>query len=337
MQISFPFEQFPLPGTVREIAEGVLWVRMPLPFALDHVNLWLIRDGSCWTLVDTGIALDDVKNCWRQLLPAYSLSRLIATHCHPDHLGLAGWLAHETGAPLWITQGEYLTAQMLYEQIGSYSRSALLALFHRHGLDESRTQAMARRGNSYKGNSSEVPATYTRLFGGQQLVIGGRDWRVICGYGHSPEHAALYCAELNLLISGDMLLPRITTNVSVIPASPDGNPLALFLASIDDFKPLPDDTLVLPSHGKPFRGLHQRVAELVRHHGERLSALLAAAGQPKTAAELMPVLFERTLDDPHQVLFAMGETIAHLNFLEHRQQLQRINTKDITRFVKPQK
>ena len=334
MPIKYPFEQLPEAGTAEEVAEGVRWVRMPLPFALDHINLWLIRDGSRWAAVDTGVALDNVKDCWRQLLPVYPLDRQIVTHCHPDHLGLAGWLEAETGAPLWIAQGEYLSAQMICEQIGSYALPAMLALFRAHGLDDERAAALQQRGNAYKRVLSGVPATYQRLLDGNSIAIGGREWRIIAGYGHSPEHAALHCAELNLLISGDMLLPRITTNVSVVASNPDGNPLGMFLDSIARFKALPQDTLVLPSHGKPFRGLHARIAQLEKHHQARLDELLAAIGQPSSATELMPVLFTRPLADAHQVMFAMGETIAHLNYLEHAHRVERIIENGINRYVK---
>ncbi|MEK7738231.1 MAG: MBL fold metallo-hydrolase [Pseudomonadota bacterium] len=307
---------------------------MPLPFALDHVNLWLIKDGAGWTAVDTGIALDGVKDCWRQLLPDYPLQRQIVTHFHPDHLGLAGWLQQETQAPLWMTQGEYLTAHMVCEQFGGYGIPAMLALFLRHGLYDGRAAALAERGNAYKRNLSEIPATYHRLFDGQDFSVGDHAWRVIAGYGHSPEHAALYCDDLKLLISGDMLLPRITTNVSGVASDPDGNPLGLFLDSIARFKQLPADTLVLPSHGKPFRGLHARIAALEQHHAERCAELLDSIEHPTTAAELMPVLFTRPLTDAHQVMFALGETIAHLSYLEHARQILRIEDQGIIRFEK---
>ncbi|MBI3525422.1 MAG: MBL fold metallo-hydrolase [Betaproteobacteria bacterium] len=334
MSIAYPFEQLPDPGTALEVAPGVRWLRMPLPFALDHINLWLLEDGSGWTAVDTGIARNEVKDCWRQLLPSYPLRRLIATHSHPDHLGLAGWLEQETGVPLWTTQGEYLTAHMICEQIDGYGIPAMLALFRQHGLDDARVAALGERGNAYQRNLSGIPATYRRLIDDQEIVIGGRIWRVIMGYGHSPEHAALYCDELKLLIAGDMLLPRITTNVSVVAANPDGNPLGLFLDSIARFKHLPQDTLVLPSHGKPFHGLHARITALEKHHAKHFDDLLAALDHPATAAELLPVLFSRPLTDAHQVMFAMGEAIAHLNYLEHVQRVRRTEENSIIRFVK---
>ncbi len=334
MQINYPFDFLPEPGSAREVAPGVLWVRMPLPFALDHINLWLLQDGSGWTVVDTGVALDGLKDCWRKLLPAYPLRRQIVTHWHPDHIGLAGWLQQETGAPLWITESEYLTAQMVYAQIGSFGIPPMVEMFRQHGLDPQRAEAMEKVSGTYQRNCSPAPLSYRRMFDGERIDVGGRTWRVMVGHGHSPEHAALYCEELKVLISGDMLLPRITTNVSARPSNPDGNPLGLFLDSISRFEPLPQDTLVLPSHGAPFRGLHDRVAALRQHHQDRFAALLATIDHPMTAAELVPVLFSRPLDDAFQVMFAMGETMAHLKYLENSRQIARVASNNCIRFDK---
>ena len=339
MSLSYPFEQLPEAGATIEVLPGLRWVRMPLPFALDHINLWLLRDGisvsgrALWTAVDTGVATDDIKSCWRRLLPEHPLKRQIVTHCHPDHLGLSAWLEQESGAPLAITLGEYTTAQMIHAQIGNFGIAAMLEMFRSHGLDEARLEALARRGNVYKRVVPEIPATYRRLFPNEDIAIGAHAWRVIVGYGHSPEHAALYCEELRVLISGDMLLPRISTNMSVIAPNPDGNPLGLFLDAIAGFKALPADTLVLPSHGRPFRGLHARIAELELHHRERCADLLAACATPKSAAELIPVLFPREITDAHQTMFAMGEAMAHLNYLEQAGALTRSIDSGCTRFI----
>lgn len=339
MPLSYPLEQLPEPGASLEVAPGILWLRMPLPFALDHINLWLLADGTSegganlWTAVDTGVAVDAIKDCWRSLLPLYPLRRQIVTHCHPDHLGLAAWLERETGAPLWITLGEYLTAHMFCEQIGNYGLAAMLKLFRQHGLDEHWLEELARRGNAYGKVVPEIPATFRRLFAGEDLMIGGKSWRVIVGHGHAPEHASLYCEELTTLISGDMLLPRISTNMSVIAPNPDGNPLGRFLDSIAGFKALPADTLVLPSHGRPFRGLHERIGELEAHHRDRCAELRKACVTPKSAADLIPVLFPREITDAHQTMFAMGEAMAHLNYLEQAGVLTRIVDHDLTRFT----
>ena len=332
--IAYPHETAPAPGTAVPVAPGIEWMCMPLPFALNHINLWLLADGDGYAAVDTGFSLDPVKEAWKSALTERRLTRCIVTHCHPDHLGLAAWLEQETGAPLWIAQGEYLAAHMMAEQIAGYAISSMVEFFRRHGLDQARIDALTARGNGYKRGVPEIPATFQRLFADQLLKIGDHEWRTIVGHGHAPEHMSLYCAELGVLISGDMLLPRISTNISVMASNPHGDPLGLFLASIDGFRALPEDTLVLPSHGRPFRGLHARVDQLHAHHAERCEVLLAACkGNPRSAADLIAVLFNREIPDPHQTMFAMGEAIAHLNYLEHAGKMQRIEENGLIRFV----
>lgn len=321
MRMHYPYDQLPAAGTAFEVAAGVRWLRMPLPFALDHVNLWLLADDDGWAAVDTGIALDAIKDAWTQLLGEYRLTRQFVTHCHPDHLGLAAWLERQSGARLWITQGEFAIAHLLRAGTDGFGYQAMVAFYARHGLDEARLAALESRGHAFLRGVPEMPPSFIRLHDGDDILIGGRHWRIITGTGHSPEHAALYCDELRVLISGDMLLPRITTNVHVGAAAPENDALQEYLVSLERFLPLPPDTLVLPSHGKPFRGLHERIEQLQRHHAQRCEVLLKAAATPKSAAELLPALFDRDISDPHQLQFAMGETIAHLNYLTRRQRL----------------
>jgi glyoxylase-like metal-dependent hydrolase (beta-lactamase superfamily II) len=335
--IDYPQSTPPAAGDALAVAPGIFWLRMPLPFALDHINLWLLEDGATWTAVDTGIALDPVREAWKSVMAVRLPTRLIVTHFHPDHLGLAAWLQEQTGAPLWITQGEYLTAQMVKHQVGAYGVPAMCDFFRSHGLDEARAQALADRGNAYGKVVPAIPPTFHPLWEGEDIDIGGRAWRVIIGHGHAPEHASLHCKELRVLISGDMLLPRISTNISVFAGVPDADPLAWFLASLDRLRELPEDTLVLPSHGLPFRGLHFRVDQLHAHHADRCADLLAACVTPKSAAELIPVLFPREITDPHQTMFAMGEAIAHLNYLQQARRLERIEENGTIRYVTPTK
>lgn len=330
----YPFAQLPENGATLEVAPGIHWVRMPLPFALDHINLWLLADGEGWTGVDTGYALDVVKEAWDRLLTAHPLRRVIVTHFHPDHLGLAAWLQVRTGAPLWMTLGEYATAQLIHQQVAGYSIAAMLEFFRAHGLDAARCDALAQRGNAYARGVPEIPAAYRRIFAGEEIVIGAQSWQVLIGHGHAAEHASLYCEKQKVLISGDMLLPRITTNISAFSSNPDGDPLAEFLHSLQAFKTLPAGTLVLPSHGRPFIGIHDRVAMLEAHHAERCQKLEAACVQAQSAAELIPVLFDRDIADPHQTMFAMGEAIAHLFHLEHAGRLRRVVEDDIIRFIR---
>lgn len=327
MPISYPFDTLPETGTTCMVAPGVHWLRMPLPFALDHINLWLLEDGAGFTAVDTGIAMDAVRQAWKSALASFSterhLRRQIVTHFHPDHLGLAGWLESEYGAPLWMTQGEYLTASVIAAGLAPFDIPSMVALYRQHGLDAARADALLARGNAYRRGVPSIPATFHPLFENDTLAIGKHDWRVLIGHGHAPEHASLYCAELGVLIAGDMLLPRISTNVSAYAAAPHLDTLQLYLDSIDHLAALPEDTLVLPSHGRPFRGIQARVTELHVHHEARCADLLAAcAAGPRCAGDLLEVLFGRPIDDPHQTLFAMGEAIAHLNYLEHQSRLE---------------
>ena len=311
----------PLPGRTVEIAPGILWLRMPLPFALNHVNLWLFAEDDGYTLVDCGYGDATTRAHWREhfatTLDQRPIRRIIATHCHPDHLGNAAWLAAHFGCPIAMTQGEFLAAHAMIGQQAGFGQTELRALFARHGMAAEHLASLAARGNHYHRGVPEAPHAFIRLIDGDTLPMGRWSWRVIGGYGHSPEHAALATSEGRLLVAGDMLLPRISTNVAVWPGEPDGDPVARFLDSLTRFEALPDDTLVLPSHGAPFRGIAARVARLRAHHEERLAELhaaLVATGTPQSAEQVIPVLFRRNLD-LQQRYFAMGEAIAHLNHL----------------------
>jgi glyoxylase-like metal-dependent hydrolase (beta-lactamase superfamily II) len=339
MALHYPHPHPPAAGELAEVAPGVFWIRMPLPFQLDHINLWLLRDGSGWTIIDTGFAGDAVRATWTGLLAGLegSVTRLVATHFHPDHLGLATWLMERTGAPLWMTSGEFLTAHAVWNEVGGHGARFMVDQFRQHGLDEGLLEKFATRGSGYRKAVPSLPEHYRRLKAGDVLTVDGRAWRTLIGHGHSPEHMALYCAELGVLISGDMLLPRISTNVSVFAATPDADALGWYLDSISAMAAeIPDETLVLPSHGLPFFGIRARVEALHAHHAERLQALEEACKQvPQSAAGLLDTLFGRALDT-HQVMFAMGEAIAHLNHLEQAGRLSRsIDADGVFRFSRP--
>ena len=311
----------PQPGEAREVAPGIFWLRMPLPFALDHINLWLIEEGDGYVLVDCGYGDAATRDQWQRhfvtTLAHRPIRRIVVTHCHPDHLGNAAWLAARHGCTVTMTQGEFLAAHALIAEIGGYGPAAVQALFAHHGMAAAHVDALAALGNRYRRGVPEAPQAFMRMIGGDELALGGRTWRVAAGYGHSSEHAALACEASRVLIAGDMLLPKISTNVAVWPGEPDADPVGRFLDSIAAFETLPPDTLVLPSHGPPFRGIAARVAQLRAHHAERLEELqrwLANAAAPQSAHDVIPVLFRRELD-VHQRFFAMGEAIAHLNRL----------------------
>ena len=337
--LEFPFSAPPCGGATQEVAPGVLWLRMPLPFALDHINLWLLADGDGWTQVDTGYGDAPTRALWNShfatTLGARPMTRVIATHYHPDHLGNAAWLCQRFGCAVAMPQAEYLTAHAIAEEHSGLGVAAIAALFRAHGMIADHVAALERRGNQYRRGVPELPFSFLRLQARDQISIGPHRWLVIPGHGHSPEHASLYCKAMNVCISGDMLLPRISTNVSVWPIEPDGDPLARFLDSLTAFASFPPDTLILPSHGLPFVGAGTRVEQLRAHHDARLAELVAAADEPRSAAEFVPVLFRRELD-LQQRFFAMGEAIAHLNHLWHAERLARLIADDgKIRFVRP--
>lgn len=338
-QLEYPLgDTLPDTGQTLQLAPGVHWLRMPLPFALNHINLWLLDDGpdGGYCIIDCGIANPATQAAWMQIFEQHApITRVLATHCHPDHIGNADWLCQKWQVPLWMSCGEYAFARMMSAGLPGADGVAALPHFQRHGLtDPAVLERMKSRNNYYPSLVPAVPHAYTRLNDGQTITIGQNAWRVITGFGHSPEHVALYCASLGLLIAGDMVLPRISTNVSVFAIEPDGNPLQQYLASLGKFADLPPDTLVLPSHGKPFRGLHTRIGQLHEHHTARLNEVSAACGEPQSAADMVPVLFPRALD-AHQLSFAMGEALAHLHMLWHEKKLCRtIGLDSVIRYQK---
>jgi glyoxylase-like metal-dependent hydrolase (beta-lactamase superfamily II) len=332
-QLVYPFADIlPAPGQALALADGVDWIRMPLPFALDHINLWLLRDGPGYTVVDCGVSRPETIAAWEQVftnvMRGAGVSRVLATHCHPDHVGLSGWLCDRFDAPFWATAGEFAFARMMAAALPGVDGPAAVPHFERHGLaDEALLEQMRSRRNYYPSLVPAVPAAYTRLQDGQLVRIGKHDWQVITGFGHSPEHASLYCASQGLLISGDMVLPRISTNVSVFAVEPEANPVDQYLQSLRRYEGLPADTLVLPSHGRPFRGLAERIRQLQDHHAARLQEVRDACAEPRSAMDIVPLMFRRPLD-AHQLSFALGEALAHLHQLWHAGVLERVRGAD---------
>lgn len=324
----FPHDAAPEGGTTIEVAPGIHWLRMPLPFALDHINLWLLEDGDGWTIVDCGIARDETRELWARHFAAKALKgprgvrRVIVTHFHPDHVGLAGWLCAELGAELWMTQTEWLMAQALSVDERNHIHGRRTEFYRTHGLSEDWLAQFADRGEPYRTRVAPVPSVFRRIQAGERIAIGGREWEVVVGRGHAPEHACLFSREAGVLISGDIVLPKITPNVSVWPSQPEADPLGEYLGCLEQFFDLPAETLVLPSHRLPFHGLHSRIRALKDHHDERLADVIRALDRPRPAAEILPVLFRRQLD-LHQLGFAIGEAIAHLAYLHQRGRIGR--------------
>jgi len=328
----YPWTEAPEPGRTLEVGEGVRWARMPLPAVLDHINVWLLEDGPEWTLVDTGVETPPTVEAWDRVcaetMAGRPATRVICTHMHPDHIGMAGALCRRFGAALWMTRLEYVTARMLLADTGRPAPEAGVDFYRRAGWDEAGLERYRRNFGRFGLGVSALPDSYRRLEDGAAVEIGGRTWRVIVGSGHSPEHACLYQPELDVLIAGDQVLPRISSNVSVFPTEPDADPLADWIASLAKLKrEVPDTTLVLPSHGLPFRGLHGRLEALERGHRVSLERLERTLAEPRRAVDVFGALFARAIEGG-LLGMATGEAIAHLNHLERQGRAVRATGED---------
>ena len=326
--LQFPIAEPPGCGETMQVAPGILWLRPALPFRLDHVNLYLLEDGPGYAVVDTGIGDDATRAVWQALLagPLRSrpITRVIVTHFHPDHVGMAGWLCDLTGAPLLMAQTEYLTSLMIHLDPEALDAEPYRSFYLNHGLAPDTTAKLLANGHRYLLMVTGLPRTFRRLIAGEALTIGDRRFEVLTGGGHAPEQVMLYCAADGLLLAADQIMARISPNISVQAMDPQGDPLGIYIRSLTVLKQtLPADTLVLPGHNLPFYGLHTRVDELIAHHDARCDAILAACREvARTAADLVPVVFRRPIDDPHQIGFAFSEALAHVNVLEREGRLR---------------
>jgi glyoxylase-like metal-dependent hydrolase (beta-lactamase superfamily II) len=310
----------PEAGEIIPLAEGIGWARLPVPGSLKHVNIWVLEDEGGVALIDTGLDIPPCREGWEALLSGplagRTVTRLICTHYHPDHIGLAGWLTERFGVALWMTREEWLFARMLTADVRDAPPREAFAYWRAAGWSEERIAAEAGKGwGRFSAMVSPVPVSFRRLADGDTLRIGARAWKVVTGNGHSPEHACLLDDRGGVLIAGDQVLPRITSNISLSLSEPEGDPLGDWLSSIAKLRGLPDTLFVLPSHGDPFTGLHARLDALDHGHRDRLDALHALLAEPRRAVDCFRTLFARKIEDTMLGL-ATGEAMAHLRRLE---------------------
>ena len=319
--VRYPLAQEPTPGDGSSvlIAPGIHWLRMPLPAPLRWINVWALEDGDGWTIVDTGIWSPETAASWQHafagLMHGKSVRRVLVTHMHPDHCGMAGWLTERFSARLWMTRLEYLTCRLMASDKEAAPHS-VLDFYRAAGWNEDELAHYRSRFGYIGRQIYPMPSGYRRLVDGECLQIGENSWKVIVGNGHSPEHACLYCPARKIFISGDQVLPKISSNISVFPTEPDANPLKDWMDSLRRLGPqLSGDTLCLPAHNSPFLDVHNRLGQLLTHHEASLSTLLASLRDPCSVIDVFSILFKKpiTRDTIHM---ATGEALAHLNYLK---------------------
>ena len=330
-EIRFLFEKPPEPGEIKEIAHGLLWLRLPLPFVLNHVNCWLLEDSDGWTIVDTGADKPQSRAMWESVLAnnlkGKPVHRIVCTHGHPDHVGLAGWLCEKLDVPLHMTLAEWLAPQLWREQGMKPMHADEIRHYARNGVTAEHISKMQTSREAAPFRNHPLPLSFRRIRDGDIMKFGDRSWQVLVNGGHADEHASFYASRHKTLIAGDQILSKISPVVGVFTSQPYSDPLGDYLASLQRLRTLPADTLVLPSHGLPFHGLHTRIDQLSDHHDARLAKLESLMTQPKSGVELAEGLFARAVAEG-QLMMALAETLAHANYLIARGRASRSDDQD---------
>lgn len=336
--ILYEFDFSPEIGASVDILPGLKWLRLPLPFLLGHINVWLLRDGGGWAIVDTGIGNTASREVWTDVfqedIAQAPVTRVLVTHMHPDHVGCAGWLCERFGVELYMSREEYLLCRVLVSDTDRPVPEAGKRFYRAAGFSDEQLVLYERMFGGFGKMVAPLPQSFQRLQHDSMLTIGEHQWQVSVGSGHSPEHACLFCPDLNVLISGDQILPTISSNVSVFPTEPGANPLDDWLFTLRRLKTeLPEDVLVLPAHGRPFRGAVVRLDALIEEHEAGLDALREFCRQPRRAVDVFPALFKSKITDKNYMM-ATGEALAHIHYLQNRGELMVDRIDDGVRWYK---
>ncbi len=337
-EITLPFATPPAPGEAIEVAPGVLWARMPLPVRLDHVNVWLLAEADGWTAIDCGLDSPETRAAWQKLasgpMRGKPIRRLVATHGHVDHVGLAGWITEDFGAPFHATLAAWLWSRVTFQGRNDPTSATSLEHLRVHGCAPRHIDAYATNRGPLLRLFGQPPLAHIRIRDNDTLEMGGRRWRVLTADGHADEHASFLAVDGDVVIAGDQVLQRISPVVGVFAGEPLADPLTDYLTSLERFRGLPATTLVLPSHGLPFRGLDHRLDQLAEHHRRRLDLAQGALERPLTATECAHVLFARAMAEGQWYL-ALAETLAHLHRLETLGAARReVDRMGVIRFVR---
>ncbi len=331
--IVYPHETHPEPGAAVEVAPDILWLRLPLPMALNHVNVYALRDRDGWTLIDTGLNAAGCRAAWEAALDGplagVPVARVLVTHHHPDHVGLAGWF-QGNGAELLMTRTAWLFARMLTLDEQERATPEQVAFWQEAGMaPDILEKRKGERPFNFADVVAPMPLGFTRIDEGQRLRLAGRDWIVRLGHGHAPDHATLWSGDGDLVIGGDQLLPSISPNLGVYATEPMADPVADWIAACRKLRPFATERqLVLPGHKLPFTGLPDRLRQMIENHDHALARLRGHLAQaPRTAAECFPPLYKRKIDEGTYGL-ALVEAVAHLNHLYHRGEAARARRDD---------
>lgn len=322
-------------GIAREVVSGVFRVRLPLDLQEDHINTWVLDDGAALTIIDSGLGTRRTQALWENLFERQfagrALKRVICTHWHPDHMGCAAWLAARAEDGLWATRREWLAAWRAAGPDNTYLADEQ-SFLRVTGCAPDLERKLLDRAGYITERFLPPPENYRRFYCGELIEIDGEPWQTLLGEGHSPEHAALYCGARNVLITGDMVLPDTTTFVGVDPGDElDADPIDAYLRSLDRLEFLPEDVLVLPSHGEPFRGLHERIAELKSRQQVRLQRMLDAIDGPVSPAGMVAALRGRK-PSASQLYLGLRLALAGLNYHCNRRVAHRWQAAGVLQF-----